>query len=385
MFLGTSPRRLRLPGGLAGPLGFAGIATLCIPGLVQSTEPDALHYLADLVYGAAMLWCFHNVARVGFVDAMEVLERSAVLVAAFALVALVAAAVGTAWQSPCTVWPFAATGFGCGRTGWSQGIALYLPILLVFLFRRDVGVVRRWVYGGLGAAIIAAQLGVGGRGGLVASFVVVATMVFYFMPRRWKVLGATGVLFLIAVAVIPKALSEHLRWDRIPDESVSLADLDWFSAGRIAGAVDAIGYIAEKPLSGHGIGRVDVEFRGDRVEIHNLWLKWAAYFGIGASTLLLAVALSLLRRARQLVRLPIYRRSTAVAAGLILVAGLVISMLTPGAPVGAFQNSAIWWAAAGLIVGIAASQPESMIRRRRVAWGALPGRHATMLATRPSP
>lgn len=378
VLLSRSPGRLRLPSGLAGPLGFAGIAALCIPGFVQSTEADVAGYLADLVYGASMLWCFYNVARADDVETARLLERSAVLIGVLALIASLAAMAGLGWQAPCSVSPLAATGFGCGRTAWSQGIALYVPIMLVFLFRRDVSVMRRWLYAGLALGIVAAQVGVGGRAGLAASFVVGATMVFFFIPRRWKVLAATAMLLLIAMIAVPTALEEHLRMDRIPAGPVSFDDLDWFSAGRLGGAVEALGHIAERPLTGHGIGAVDVGYRGTRVEIHNLWLKWAAYFGVGAPILLLALAFSLLYRARDLVRLHVLRRSVVAAGGLILVSGLVISMLTPNAPIGAFQDSAIWWAAAGLIVGMAVGQPVTTTRRVRHH---LEGRHASGLAT----
>ena len=381
VFLATSPRRLRFPAGLVGPLGFGAIATLSIPGLLRSEEAGALAYLADLAYGAAMLWCFHNVARVTAVDAMEVLERSAAVAAAFASVAFLAAVAGIGWQAPCASAPFTLTGFGCGRTGWSQGIALYFPVLLVFLFRRDVGVLRRLLYAALGTGIIAAQLAVGGRAGLVASSVVISTMAFFFMPRRWKIMAATALCLLIAAFSLPNPWSEHLRLNRIPDDSVSLADVDRFSAGRVNGALEAIGYIAEKPFSGHGIGAVAVKYRGDPVEIHNLWLKWAAYLGIGAPALFLVISICLLDRARRLLRSTVPRRSVVAATGLTVVSGLVVSMLASGTPLGAFQDSAIWWAAAGLIVASAATGPGAEIHRRTIAWRSLVGRQPSVPAS----
>ena len=363
VFVGTYPGRLRFPAGLAGPLGFAAIATLSIPGLIQSQETEALAYLADLASGATMLWCFYNVVRVAGIDETVVLERSAVLVGGFAWVAFLAAAAGSSdWQAPCAVAPLAATGFGCGRTGWSQGIAPYLAILMVFLFRRDAGFLRRIGFAALGMGIVASQLGVGGRAGFLASVVVASTMAFFFMPRRWKTLAATAVLLLVAAATVPQAVSEHLRFHRIAD-SVSFADVDRFSGGRVSGALEAVGYVAAKPVTGHGFGGVHVEFRGDRLEIHNLWLKWAAYAGIGAPAVFLALSISLLYVARRLVRSRESKRSVAAAAGLVLVSGLVISMLASGTPLGAFQDSAIWWAAAGIISAMAANLPKRATSR----------------------
>ena len=354
VFLAVPPSRLRLPEGVAGPYGFAGLAVLSLPGLLQSDAHLMVGYLADIVYGATMLWCFYNVARFGNPDAKRILERSAIIVAVLAVVAFGLAAMGTDLQSPCAIASFSDTAFGCARTGWSGGVALYLPVLLVFFFRRDVGMVRRLVFLALGLGLVAGQVGVGGRGGLVASAVVVVAFAYYFVPRRWKVLGTSVALLLGLGITLPITMQEHLRLHRIPDNPSSLMDLNDLSAGRVGGAMQAVGHLAERPFAGHGLGTVRIEYGAARPEIHNLWLKWAVYCGILAPLFFLAIVVSLLRRARRAIAVATENRSVVVVAGLTLIAGLVLSMLEPGVPFGTFQNSALWWAAAGLILGNAA-------------------------------
>ena len=300
VLFGTPWARLRLPGGLAGPLGFAALIAFAVPGLAQSSLMLSAGYVEDVVSGAVMLWCFYNVARLDDVAGKDILDRSAMILAAFAAVALVLGLAGLGWQSSCAIAPFRDTAFGCSRTGWSGGLALYLPVLVVFAFRRDIGVLRRWLYLALAAAVVAGQAGSGGRAGVAASFVVVAVFVYYFMPRRWKVLGAAATLLAAAAVTIPGALSEQLRLDEIPKNPTSLMDWDYVSSGRIAGALEAAGLIAERPLAGHGIEAVTVEFRGGRYEVHNLWLKWAAYCGVFAPLLFLALVIVLLVLARRL-------------------------------------------------------------------------------------
>lgn len=365
VFVGTSRTRLRLPGGLAGPLGFAALAALAVPGLAQSSLVLSAGYIVDVVSGAAMLWCFYNVARLDPDAAKIIVDRSAMILAAFGVLALVLAFAGLGLQSSCSTASFRATAFGCSRTAWSGGLALYLPVLVVFAFRRDIGVLRRWLYLALAAGGLAAQAGVGGRAGLVASFVVVAVFLYYFMPMRWKVLGSAVALLAATAVTIPTTLSEQLRLDEIPENPTSLMDWNYVSSGRIGGAFQAAAFIAERPLAGHGIGAVRAEFRGGRPEIHNLWLKWAAYCGVLAPLLFLGLVTVLLAQARRLARVVDGHRSVAVASGLVIVAGLVLSMLEPGTPLGEFQNNALWWAAAGLIVGMASRRPELGGRWRR--------------------
>lgn len=365
VFIMTSATRLRLPDGLAGPLSFLALAALAVPGLAQSSLVLSAGYVGDVISGAAMLWCFYNIARLDPIAARFIVGRSAMILGVLGVIALVLALAGLGWQSSCSPASFRATAFGCSRTGWSGGLALYLPFLVVFAFRRDIGVLRRWSYLALAGGVLAAQAGVGGRAGLLASIVVVAVFIYYFMPRRWKVLGSAAALLAAAAVTIPTTLSEQLRLDEIPEEPTSLMDWNYVSSGRIGGALQATAFIAERPFAGHGIGAVRAEFRGGHPEIHNLWLKWAVYCGVLAPLLFLALVIVLLAQARRLAHVVDRHRSVAVASGLVIVAGLVLSMLEPGTPFGEFQNNALWWAAAGLIVGMASQRPGLGGRWRR--------------------
>ena len=53
VFATTPPTRLRVPGGLGGPLGFLALAALAVPGLAQSSLVLSAGYVGDVVSGAA--------------------------------------------------------------------------------------------------------------------------------------------------------------------------------------------------------------------------------------------------------------------------------------------------------------------------------------------
>lgn len=56
--------RLTLPGGIWGPVGFAGLAALSIPGIIQAPVwQSSLMFLSDIAYAAVLLWCFFWLAR----------------------------------------------------------------------------------------------------------------------------------------------------------------------------------------------------------------------------------------------------------------------------------------------------------------------------------
>jgi len=136
-----------------------------------------------------------------------------------------------------------------------------------------------------------------------------------------------------------------------------IESIDYLSTRRLQGYIIGLKRLWERPFLGHGLHQVKlyIPYRPP-VEIHNLWLKWGVYSGVLAPTLLLAMVASILRAGWR-----IYRDGTRTekerdmsgALGLIIIAGLVVSLLEINIPLGAFQLSAIWWAAAGSLVGIA--------------------------------
>ncbi len=134
------------------------------------------------------------------------------------------------------------------------------------------------------------------------------------------------------------------------------------TAHRSSGYALGISKVKEQPLLGHGLAQVIVESTwGDRSEIHNLWLKWAAYTGVAAPLMLAVIIALILRTCWRILRDPLRpetERSGTIALGLVILTGLVISLLEVNIPIGAFQHSAVFWAAAGALVGIANRSPQ---------------------------
>ncbi len=357
--------RLRLPGGLAGPLGFAALVAASLPGLVQTPElVRVAMFLMDVVYGAVFLWCFYNVARYDRGAAQRILMRGVLLMAGFVALALAYTALGlSGWQAPCGNADFATTGFACNRVEWSNALALYLCIALAFAVRQDLAWDNRLSYLGIALILLAAQVLSGGRGGLVASVMALGVFAMLLFAWRTKLLGVVVLLSaaaLIGTVELSEDWQRRLRIDALPERPQDVADWDYYSAGRAGQVLTAVDAIQERPLAGYGIGVVKAEFRGADFEIHNLWLKWATNFGLLAPIVFAALIAVVLRRAWRLARSPpVAYKSTAVACGLIVVAGLGTSLFEGEALIGEFQNTALWWAALGIVLGMAANADEA--------------------------
>ena len=116
----------------------------------------------------------------------------------------------------------------------------------------------------------------------------------------------------------------------------------------------AVNKILERPFQGHGIEAVWVETPGVVVEIHNIWLKFACEFGVFMPLFLLAMVALLLRRGARIYAECAPGSATRPLVGssiLAVVVGLLISMLEPTLPIGAFDLAAMWWAAVGVLLG----------------------------------
>lgn len=366
--------RLRLPGGLLGPLGFLGLLLLSVPGMAQARELSLVWmFLLDIGLGAAFLWCFFWLARQGE-DVYLILLRGLVIIAAFAAAAVVVVLFRIPdWGSPCgEFWrPLYNSGFATARTVWSISLALFLPLAVLLRQRtRERGALLALALSvAAGAGILVSQFISGGRGGILASLIVLAGLLLAG-ASRWLAVGLAGVLALIGVALIDDTCRSHLQRDpavQSPEFSGPriVEQLDTFSTDRVTGYITGLEKTAVRPFLGHGLGQVRIKGRWKPfIEIHNLWLKWAVYCGVLAPLLFAAMAAWVLWMAWRLLAGEGAAESRAAVAALtlIVVAGLAASMIEPDALIGAFQFTAVWWAAAGILAGLYAR------RRRRADW-----------------
>jgi hypothetical protein len=259
-------------------------------------------------------------------------------------------------------------GLGAARTGWSNGIALYLPIILLPLLMGTKVVSPLGIASICGAiAIVASQYVSGGRAGLIASLSAIVVMAL--VSGRKRVLLACALLgpFLITIEPIIAARDmsgamSHLRIDRLAHANSTDA-LNQFSAGRLDLAEQALEQWQEEPFGvgfGNAFFSVANPYEGyDTAEVHNLWLKLTVESGPFLPIIFLITVILVLRAPlRSVFRLnrlkatvhfhpfrEIYGAQVVYLA--IIIQGVLISLVEPNALIGSFQATAIWWAAAG--------------------------------------
>ena len=377
--------RLRLPAWVLGPPGFLALILLSAPGLVQAREMSlSVLFVMDIGCAAAFLWCFFYLARQGE-NVTVIFVRALVIITALAAVPLVTMLVRIPDSpGPCDLFWEINKGFGSGETQWSISLSLFLPVVVLLM-----GMVRGR-YAPLinitSAGILLGNLfATGGRTGFLAAAVSLSALAF-LRGSRWFALSSLAAgIALIGMAAFDKSCSEHLGLDRLlipavqpttevapktPSSSVAslppaattqiITTLDSVSTNRLSIYRIGLNRIAERPLLGHGLKQVLVAGRWKpQIEIHNLWIKWAVYSGILAPLwFAIMIGFILVFAFRLLAAKPDAEehRAKAVVLTLIVVSGLIASLFEPNILIGSFQYAAIWWAAAGVLIGVYAKE-----------------------------
>ena len=366
-----------LPRGLMGPVGFVTLLLLSIPGLVQAREPFlAIKFVVDVGICAVFLWGFYNMARQGS-DIKVVLVRALIMISLVATLMVLSLLTGlTNWNVPSELDPFMPSfteaGFSSSGGAWSEGIAIYLPITILLLIpRKSQNFVHQHVLFILVVGIlIGSQLASGGRTGILVSLFTIIAFTLISSIRWMVVFGLVGVLGTATLFSLEFWVT-HLRLEPILSLELSLTNLNILSTNRIKTYIMAIELLREQPIRGYGMGQILIStgLDGEVVEIHNLWLRWAVECGIFLPLFFLAMVCSVLRQAWQLIGFGILKGTTdrivAFLLGLILLAGLALSLFSPRALIGAFQSTAVWWAAVGALLGIyhrQALSPDASLR-----------------------
>ena len=324
-----------------------------------------LQLISDLALSAVFLWVFFTLRLQG-ASTVYIFRTGAIVVGSFALLPLLAGLTGVPhFQSPFDRATFSATGFGGGRTGWSNAIALYLPFAIAMAMdKRRMKRVTRACAATIALIIIGAQIVSGGRTGIIMGLVSLIVLILFGARKGLKaatvmgvVLGLVALAFTSASAIIQAALVAKLRLGGGTDGGATLAFvLDQVTSYRFSGYVDAVEALKERPLQGHGLDQVLVwvPVLNRETEIHNLWLKLAVYTGVLHPGFLLLMVGSLgiatLRNLRRCgTRLLL---DESVGYMLVVFTGIAVSMVEPASLVGAFQNTAVWWGVAGAVVAI---------------------------------
>ena len=355
--------RLSLPGGLWGPLGFAGLAVLSVPGVVQAPDiSTSVMFLLDIAYAAGLLWCFFWLARDG-ASVRRIFLGTLSLLGVFAGIHA-ALAIGQTYgnEAVCAWGPDLRSIYGSHYTAWSISLALFLPViaLLPEAAGRRTGHWKALAVIMCALVLFASLFIGGGRVGIVCALIALAGLALIKPSKFMIVPVVTAVSVGGAIVALSSSCSDHLRLYQVssvfgrPQGTTAAANT--LGTGRLSGYRAAIDAVAERPLVGHGIGQVRFEgAHGRPTEIHSLWLKWAAYSGILAPALFVAMVCVLTSRGLRLAQSRAGDATdgiTARAMLVILACGLLVSLVEPNALFGSFQYTAIWWAAAGTLLGL---------------------------------
>lgn len=356
--------KIYLPKEPWGPMGFLALIVLSATGLIQATETSVANaFVVDIMTGVGCMWCFFNLTRQG-ADVGLIFFRAVVIISFFSIFPVVHKFTGLPnWEAPISVqdvvfsYYFFSTGFGARSTGWSSGLAFYLPIAVFLSVTRSVknSVFRQILCTTMAGCIFSAQIASAGRAGMLASFITLGARILTLRQRL--IASVIAVSIAVFSFFYTEFWREPLRLFRLPDNWADIVrdDMDGFSGDRILLYVVAIEHIQEQPFFGYGIDQIMVVTKGKRpLRIHNVWLKWAVEFGIFMPMwFFFMISIVLARAARIFKKLKRNRvdRGLVTASGLMVIVGIFVSMFEAGTFIGSFHYSAIWWAAVGVIWG----------------------------------
>lgn len=339
------------------PFGVAGLAVLALamlPGIVQAGSwATRLDPVSDLVMAGMVAVSFHFM-KVNRLPLVGLLRTVALVWAALALAYLAYVAGVMVNQGGVCRWMSKDMHvfFGHSNAAWSAILALALALFVTL-----GGAPGRWgVAAALAVTVVLAQVISGGRAGLMATGAVAVPALFWGIRRAAAAVVLLGLLAAAALAVFPDCWQAVSTVNTVSVARGDAGDGSLFAAlntlgtGRMVGYVDAVRMIGERPWTGWGWREVRVRgWQGNEPEVHNLYLKLALYCGVGAALAMLALtgALAVVwwrwwRRAADA------ERRLASAVGGVLLVGVLIAMVEPGALLGSFQYLSLWWAAAGI-------------------------------------
>lgn len=350
--LSATKKQVVFPRLLAGWFGFIALFASAAPGLFQSQPTELIARASDVVLVFAMLWTSYGILRNKAASVMT-LSIATIVIGMFAAAVITFFVLGVDVRSPPQFGSRPAThsGFGGGRTGWSNALALYYPLAigLVGLKIHEKG--KRVLAGTLTSIVfIGSQVIVGGRAGLIGSLLALLLVGVMVFGRK---LTAVFVVFIVMLGIyFQEFLLEHLRVRRLTSAGFDYGAVDHFSAGRLDSYVHALKLVRERPLLGHGFG--EYEIPGFSGEIHNLWLRMAVESGITMPLILAAITAYVIRAIVK------YHKSSRTKPDAIwsrallasMLSGVVISMLEPNVILGTFQNTAIWWVVCGGVLAM---------------------------------
>lgn len=234
------------------------------------------------------------------------------------------------------------TGFGATRTGWSSGLALIFPLMLIggYNYLKENKAFLLFI-------IVMSFMSVflpGGRGGIISLFITSLIVLRLYFPKK-NITSFSIYPIVIAILFLIYVLGGETRAFKGLFSDSSLNEI---SSGRIEGVKIGFNIIQESLFSGLGVGNVDLYNYGlEMHSIHNYWIGTTAEVGVLLPLFLLSMFVFVFYEYMK------KRKLLAVqykANFYVLIAGLFMSNLEPGGFIGSLQQQAIFWICLGRLL-----------------------------------
>lgn len=369
-----------------GFLGFAGLLVILmsfIGGIAQSDISVSLLRIKDILLCFIMLWTFFMYQRMGH-DSSRVFFVAGLIIAFHSLLVVSSRVTGIPhWSGPSEfiapeLW---VSGFGSMRTGWSDGIGLFVPVLAGLAVGGGKRLLlKRMVCLTALICIIGSQVVVGGKAGILGSLIGLLIMLSVRGRRKYLLLYLA--IVTVAGIFLANYMYERTQIEQVMEQRQFIERLDKFSSGRVSSDIKAIQIGLSQPIQGYGFeaGTFATALAAERrrpssgdmasyrlytrkTEIHNLWIRMFVESGIFPPMIFTLIVIIIYSHSRKVFLRYVqsnYGKDSGdrdvsafgYYAWIVIIIGLIAANLEPRFLLGAFQNSAVWWAVAGACVSV---------------------------------
>lgn len=324
-------------------IDYLSLIIICaIPAVVRSYD-NILFNLLDYIFIFLMYWIIRS-SYLSRDELLKIFYKVGIVIGAIGLLSLLSAISGITISSPGP-WndKFSSSAFGGYRTGWSNSLFLYMPLLLFYFLQTNKKKEKIFCVIAMGG-IIASQVLAGGRSGFVCSILAI----LIFSKFNIKGIFVISIFFLITAQFV--SVMSLKKFFRASDEQIEnkagTSDLDKISSGRIEGYQSGLQLFSSSPLWGHGFG-ASTNLTGHSVDIHNTWLKRLVDGGLLLVVPVIILFYNLYKSGIKNIKQQRLPNNFLVLFRTLFFLALLISMGEPNYLIGSFQGEAFFWAMMG--------------------------------------
>jgi hypothetical protein len=338
VFLLPALKIKQIPKGIFGLSGLFLLLILYIPSILLSNQEVAFETISNILSFYLFIWVIYLLLNNSLINLIIISK----IVINIMMIFVIFHITGSLFfknipipEQKVSYISFQDISFNLSRTGWSNGMALFVPFC--FLFKTDI---KKWV---LIFLILYSQFLSGGRSGLLASLFIV--FLYFLIQGSFKkfALLISTIVFLV-ISNLELVVSQ-LRIDRL-ESGYGGDTLNQFSSDRVVGYVYGIQQWMDNPVFGKGIKNVNIEAIAFVDEIHNFWIKTLAESGT-IVFLFYIVFIALIFKNINAIN---NKKEIFIIFLLLIIAGIIETMFEPNVIFGSFQNSAVWWLGVAVIL-----------------------------------